>query len=214
MKPMPEMNEFALACHVASEAKGWTNLKRTDAQTTNLMVSENSEALEDFRNKKGVNEVYYEVKLVTVGFHGTKKVGLEELEVLKKADGIAGAPKPCGIPIELADTIIRVGQQCGTHKIDLLDAMEKTQHEVFQRTDFNEAIADATMHLSDAWVHSKEYDPEEESGDPIEQAHAYARAVWSILYFCENAGIDIWAAVEEKMAFNETRPQLHGGKAI
>jgi hypothetical protein len=208
MKPMPDMNKFALACHVASEAKGWTNLKRTDAQTINLMVSENSEALEDFRNKRGVNERYWEGKDLS-GAHFI--VTMETWTPDRKGPPI----KPCGIPIEIADTIIRIGQQCGTHKLDLAAAMEfNKEHPLMRhRTDLNEALADSTMHLSKAWHLSPEFDPKK-MAMPGEQVGAYARALWSLLFFCESAGIDIWAAVEEKMAYNATREQLHGGKAI
>src|SRR5580692_4613880 len=115
MKPMPDINKFCLACHVASEAKGWTNLKRTDAQTINLMISELSEALEDFRDKRGVNEIYYEVKGQT---------NVYTREETNRYPAPSGHYKPCGIPIELADFVIRVGQQCGTYELHLGTAMD------------------------------------------------------------------------------------------
>lgn len=211
MKPMPDLNEFALACHEASERKGWTNLKRTDSQTINLMVSENSEAVEDFRNKHPDGEIYYEYK----GEKFTR--GQIENSVEPPREKF----KPCGIPIELADTIIRIGQQCGTHKLDLRAAMGIAAGEsIVNRDDLNDMLADATAHLSDAWRASPRFFC---GGDTISDGNddqkyfftrALARALTSITLFCTRHSIDIWAAVEEKMAFNEGRPFLHGGKAI
>lgn len=230
MKPMPDMNEFAQRCHVASEAKGWTNLNRTDAQTINLMVSENSEAVEDFRNKRGVDEIYYEVSYVESDEANAPKMvqimSTAELSEFRENEGgsyrIKGA-KPCGIPIELADTVIRIGQQCGTHGLDLRAHFGMVAGEgIVNREDFNAMLADATMYLSEAWRHSPQYNSSSpgttisEGDDDMKYffTRALARALTSITLFCTRHGIDLWAAVEEKMAYNETRPMLHGGKAI
>lgn len=47
------------------------------------------------------------------------------------------------------------------------------------------------------------------SGVEVELADALIR----ILDWCGKKGLDIGGAVVEKLAFNETRPTLHGGKA-
>ena len=47
-------------------------------------------------------------------------------------------------------------------------------------------------------------------GIPSEMADVIIR----VLDFCGKYGIDIQTAVAEKMAYNETRPIKHGGKAI
>jgi hypothetical protein len=226
MKSMPDMNEFAKKCHIASEAKGWTNLKRTDAQTINLMVSELSEAIEDFRDRHADNEIYYEVKIKVGDNVEVKKVtDLTVLANLKLLDGKFGrgdvylGSKPCGIPIELADCIIRIGQHCGTHKYELAGAMGNSQWATMKhRTDINEAIADASLHLSMAWMYSPQSGLVTGEGakvvGPEMMAMHLAGALWSILYFCEGARIDIWDAVDMKMSYNDTRPMLHGGKAI
>ena len=63
-----------------------------------LTHSELSEALEDFRKGHAPNEVWYE-----------------------GADG----KKPCGIPSEMADVVIRVIGACRKHGIDLQAAVEE-----------------------------------------------------------------------------------------
>lgn len=61
-----------------------------------LMHSELSEALEDHRAGKAPTEVWYDI---------SEKYG--------------PMPKPCGIPSEMADVIIRIFHFCGKHKIDI-----------------------------------------------------------------------------------------------
>lgn len=187
MKPMPNLNEFAKLCHEASERKGWTNLNRSDAATINLMVSELSEALEDFRNHRKIDELYHENNY-----------------------------KPCGIPIELADVIVRIGQQCGTHQIDLEAAFNKVikHSDVVSRFDFNEMLADATMRISMAWLSCPQANGRPGHGKDGDFSYCLAAAMRSVLLFCEAQNIDIWHWVEVKMAFNETREKLHGGKRI
>jgi hypothetical protein len=59
-----------------------------------LAHSELSEALEDYRNGHPLNEIWYEE-----------------------------GGKPCGVPTELADTVIRIMGQCRKHNINLHDAI-------------------------------------------------------------------------------------------
>lgn len=76
-------------------AKGWHDEPRTFGEIIALMHSELSEALEDHRNGREINEIYYE------------------------------GDKPCGIPIELADVVIRIFDACGKYGIDLEEAIEE-----------------------------------------------------------------------------------------
>lgn len=57
------------------------------------------------------------------------------------------------------------------------------------------------------WYREGDAKPE---GVPFELADAVIR----ILDLCENEGIDLERAIEEKMDFNETRPHRHGGKHL
>lgn len=81
-----------------------------------LIHSEVSEAVEDFRNGRKVNDVWY-----------TKKVdGVELLSTATEMrKGVVVVNKPCGIPSEMADVIIRVLHFCGRHNIDIEQAVRE-----------------------------------------------------------------------------------------
>ena len=80
--------------------KGWHDTHRGVPELLCLIHSEISEALEEHRIGKAPNEIYY---------NGVKP------------------GKPEGIPIELADAIIRIADFCGLHSIDLEEAIKIKQ---------------------------------------------------------------------------------------
>ena len=80
--------------------KGWHDTERGVPELLCLIHSEISEALEEHRNGREPNEIYFNSD---------------------KPD------KPEGIPIELADAIIRIADFCGLHNIDLSEAI-KVKH--------------------------------------------------------------------------------------
>lgn len=77
------INEFAAEVHKNAVDHGWWDGERTFPEIVALIHSEVSEALEEYRNGRLPTEVY-------TGNNG----------------------KPEGIPIELADVIIRVHDYC------------------------------------------------------------------------------------------------------
>lgn len=89
------INPLVEAAYLNAVRKGWHDEPRSIGEMIALMHSELSEALEDHRNGHGVNETYYE------------------------------GEKPCGIPVELADTVIRIFDFCGKYSIDLESAIRE-----------------------------------------------------------------------------------------
>jgi NTP pyrophosphatase (non-canonical NTP hydrolase) len=88
------LNELVKESHETAVEKGWWDTERNFPEQLALMHSEISEVLEDFRKNIPINEIYYEDK------------------------------KPCGIPVEFADLLIRVFDTCGRYGIDLENALK------------------------------------------------------------------------------------------
>lgn len=81
--------------HKNALIKGWHEPQRQPGELIALMHSELSEALEEIRNGRPVDEIYYN----------------------------RGSKKPEGVPVELADCVIRIMDFCGLHDIDLAEAI-------------------------------------------------------------------------------------------
>lgn len=102
------LNELAMAIHQNAKTKGWWDDERQFPEIVALIHSEVSEALEEYRNGRDPNEVY--------ASHGDSMVC---------SPPCASGLKPEGIPIELADVIIRILDYAGRVGIDMDDAVER-----------------------------------------------------------------------------------------
>ena len=91
------INEMRDAAYKNSVYKGFYDEPATLGDRLILMVSELAEVLEEYRNHRAITEIYYN----------------------------ADKPnKPEGIPIELADAVIRIGDFCGYYGVDLEGAID------------------------------------------------------------------------------------------
>ena len=90
------LNELAYHIHENAKAKGWWDDERKFPEIAALIHSEVSEALEEWRSGHAPDYIYYY--------------------------GEAG--KPEGVPIELADAIIRIMDYAANEGIDLDEAIQ------------------------------------------------------------------------------------------
>jgi NTP pyrophosphatase (non-canonical NTP hydrolase) len=104
---MSNINDLVERAYKNSVNHGFWEKEKNFGDVISLMHSELSEAYEEYRHKKGYTETYYEED-----------------------------NKPCGIPSELADTVIRVFDFCGGVGIDLekiiLEKMEYNESRPFK----------------------------------------------------------------------------------
>lgn len=95
------INEMRDNAHENARSKGWWDNEPDEinfGEKLMLIVSEASEALEEWRNGHDLTETYYNDEKPT---------------------------KPEGVPSELADIVIRIGDLCGRAGIDLEAAIEE-----------------------------------------------------------------------------------------
>ncbi|MEK3658224.1 hypothetical protein NSQ29_01515 [Paenibacillus sp. FSL F4-0236] len=107
------INHFVNEAHCNAVDKGWWEEDRSFGEIIALIHSEASEALEDFRNGKKPVEAWYEAK--------DKDTGHKAVSLVQHTPYW----KPCGIPSELADIVIRVFDACGRYAIDLEQAINE-----------------------------------------------------------------------------------------
>lgn len=189
---MGQITDLIQAAHQNAINKGWWDEDRTFGEIIALIQSEVAEALEDFRNGRAVTEVWYENKKMKTRFE----------------DPITPDCKPCGIPSELADIFIRIYDACGRYgwAEQFQENIENGLPEVSVSKDlpFAENLTIINGWLTDAYREKV----------PYYTVYYLALAAADTRLLAEHHDIDLDRAIAEKMAYNATRPQRHGGKVL
>jgi len=108
-----DISEMVKSVHQNAKEHGWWEEERLFGEIIALCHSELSEALEEHRNNRKPNEIYYRDSK-----NGATATWKSE-----------NFNKPEGVPIELADVIIRIFDYCGHANIDIKSAIvEKMQY--------------------------------------------------------------------------------------
>jgi len=185
---MGKLNDLSAESYKIAKEHGWHDEERSISALTLLMQSEVAEIVEEYRKHKGLSDIWYEIHHESAGVHYTT----------------IGNPgdKPCGIPVEIADIVIRIADYCGKYSLNLEVGCNRSP-EPAPTTDFEEWLARINYALSQAWAGAV---PGLEFWLGMATKYAFRTAT-----IC---GIDLWAVIDEKTTFNRTRPYRHGGKKI
>lgn len=200
-----KINELVKAAHENAVSKGWWQEDRSFGEIIALIHSEASEALEDHRNGRQPNEVWYEYKKWdgAVLILSSKETELYDPRV-DESQVVLG--KPCGIPSELADVCIRIFDAAG--KLGWGEALERWYGAVTVKWRVNCSLS-FTDNLN--IIHGNLTDcAREDSWREFKLAVVLQNVKELASYY----DIDLEEAINEKMAYNATRPQRHGGKVI
>jgi hypothetical protein len=106
-------------CEMCS-GTGKIPLERNIGEQMLLQVSEICEAFEEVRNHRGMNEIYYSGKRRVV----EAETGALYAVAITSVEPYPGCDKPEGVPIELADALIRIFDHAGKYGIDLVAALD------------------------------------------------------------------------------------------
>lgn len=198
---MQSLSELSKTSYEVSKSKGWwEDGPRSDASVISLMHSEVSEALEDYRIGHLPGESWLELK---------SEVGGVAVSV---RDDINGT-KPCGIPSELSDIAIRIGDYFGGRGLDLEEAYKRTL-EMDPIKDFEEGLARIHHALSMAFGESHEFSPAISKGTIVGKTYWLAMALRYTFDLAKLYDIDLWKHINLKTEFNKTRAHRHGGKKL
>lgn len=110
-----DINELMKEVHQNAVEHGWWDEKRSFGDIIALCHSELSEAFEEYRNGHNLSEIYTHCKMEETKARGRGNCGV---------CAYCPANKPEGIPVELADCIIRILDYCGNEGIDIHEAIK------------------------------------------------------------------------------------------
>lgn len=198
---MNNISQLVQAAHQNAVNKGWWEEPRTYGELIALVHSEVSEALEDYRNGKKPTEVWYEAKNING-------------QIIVRTDKPDEEWKPCGIPSELADVCIRIFDIAGGYEWgkQLEEAChwinESEKREKWIALSFVGKLAIIHAELSKSL---EKFDYNDNPGGAIDHL---AAVVVEVEFISKEYGIDLERAIAEKMQYNATRSQRHGGKVL
>lgn len=169
------IEDFAHEIHTLAVEKGWWSEKRPLEDATVMIHCELSEAVEEYRNGHGLTEIYY------------------------NDDG-----KPEGVPVELADAVIRTLDTAVKYnpyylESRLLDELPDTF------SVFIERCHTLICCISDSYSLTRLLRLPTTN---------YARLIGLIEAWFEANGMDLWRVCRMKHEYNKTRPYRHGNKRM
>ena len=214
------MNRFAQEVHRNAVAHGWWDEERSFGEIVALCHSELSEALEEFRAKRPM--LYFPCNAGGLCVDdrpeehmdcGSRVIDLEHPEISCKARSY----KPEGVAVELADCIIRILDWMGKEEISPDEYLERARSirrvmcdlpAYLCKGSLGDLVAELHLYLSLAyrnWLDGSGISP---------VACRMALVILRIQEWAAETGVDMETILDQKHAYNKTRPYRHGGKAL
>jgi hypothetical protein len=205
--------ELIERCWAQQEKHGWHTKSRTPYTYAALFHSEVSEALEEVRD--GRTEGVWNNWERALGPHGETKVP----DILPK---VGWLPKPEGMPIELIDLVIRIGDYAGTVgwfgekalRIDTEAAVQLFNTSVLLREGLIVSMETPAEFLEELHILIDEFAVAMRRLDTGEAKSTLAVIVEIVSLYFVYRGWDFEKLFELKWNYNERRPFRHGGKAL
>jgi hypothetical protein len=188
---MPTLAERARTILAWADEKGWNEDPLPLPHLVILFQTELAEAMEEYRKRHAPDLIYY------------------------KTQGDDKPAKPEGIPIEIADFVIRVLHAAGRYGFGHLLVSAEPVY-LFDEREGESIPSDLALLAVRAsklalWSFARPGKPIGEI-QKLELAAQCASMIAASERFARRWGFDLWAAVDEKHAFNLTREWRHGGK--
>ncbi len=177
-----DLNKWAAEIHEIARAKGWWDEPRTSDDIIALCHSELSEALECYRDGNGVAFVWLE------------KDGVVSTVCLGTPPDLDGW-KPEGVPIELADCVIRVMDYAAHEGWVLLDDALAGDFALTSLICRSHSLLSKVLRFR-------------------AQGYFASLCIAEIAHYLDSIGHDLETLVKLKCDYNRTRPHRHGGKVI
>ena len=178
-----DLTELQKEAHAIAKEKGWWDQERTFGDLIALIHSELSEALEAYR-ERGLN-AWTDTIIGPV-----------------PDDGLV---KPCGVPFELADVVIRVANIAEWRGETIAARVGEPAFigKSVSKPSFGDWVSELHWQVANAWNECGE-DGIRELSDVVHTTECMAA----------HYDIDLDAAIEAKMEYNRTREYRHVGKAL
>lgn len=201
------INELITKAHSAAKAKGFWDQERNTGELLMLIVSECGEALEahrkgriaknrDLLNSFNVAERMMANGLVTIVRGKPRQPGSVTTEETMDFKELFEFLLKDTFEDELADIVIRIADLCGGYGLEI-------NEEPFDDI-WNERLIPEQLFLLVGYLYNARM------GDGEIGSFNLGGAVSLCFFIAETHGIDLWRHIELKLAYNETRPRLHG----
>jgi NTP pyrophosphatase (non-canonical NTP hydrolase) len=204
-----DLKELPKVSYTIAVEHGWWEEDRPLVDLIMLIVTEVAEAIEDYRKNHAPNEMWFEVK----GSEG---------QIFVYSKGMIG-DKPCGIPSELADIVIRIADIIGSlddpnSKLAVCN-IPKTE-DIFE-LDLDSiqpstgTFIEGLFKLTYGIVMSLYEQPDGEIVPRQEWFRDHMKnALRQTFALARQFDIDLMEAIDLKTTYNRIRPYKHGGKKL